>query len=144
MSQRAGSLSYQVFASGFSLAWYALFRLAVRSEGWQLSIFGIFGANALAAYLLQSVLEFPSHFFAIATRAVAGDGDHSAFIADERAVVGDESPRLVSATVVAWEASVHASRRRMSAAARGDARLPRSVLVFRRSNSRRRATSTRS
>ena len=62
MSQRAGSLSYQVFASGFALAGYALFVWLCDRKRWQLSIFGIFGANALAAYLLQSVLEFPFSF----------------------------------------------------------------------------------
>jgi len=59
MSQRAGSLSYQVFASGFSLVVYALFVWLCDRKRWQFSIFGVFGANALAAYLLQSVLEYP-------------------------------------------------------------------------------------
>jgi predicted acyltransferase len=62
MSQRAGSASYQVFAAGFSLALYALFVWICDRRRWQLSIFGIFGANALAAYLLHTILEFPFAF----------------------------------------------------------------------------------
>jgi len=63
MSQRAGSLSYLLFASGFSFAVYALFVWMCDRRRWQWSIFAIFGANALAAYLLESVLEIPFSIF---------------------------------------------------------------------------------
>ena len=59
MSQRAGSLSYLTFASGFSLAVYALFVWLCDRRQWHLAIFGVFGANALAAYLLHSVVDAP-------------------------------------------------------------------------------------
>ena len=59
MSQRAGSLSYLTFASGFSLALYALFVWLCDGRRWHLAIFGVFGANALAAYPLHSVVAVP-------------------------------------------------------------------------------------
>ncbi len=56
MSQRDGSISYQIFAAGFSLAVYALFVglcdvLSLRS-----SLFRIFGQNALAAYIIHGMV----------------------------------------------------------------------------------------
>ncbi len=59
MSQRAGSLSYLTFATGFSLAAYALFVWLCDRRRWQWSLFSVFGANALAAYLLHSLLDAP-------------------------------------------------------------------------------------
>ena len=59
MSQRAGSVSYLTFASGFSLAVYALFVWLCDRQRWQWALFGVFGANALAAYLLHSLLDVP-------------------------------------------------------------------------------------
>ena len=59
MTQRAGSLSYQTFSAGFSLAVYALFLWLCDRRRWRWAVFGIFGTNALAAYLLHSVLDAP-------------------------------------------------------------------------------------
>ena len=59
MNQRAGSLSYQTFSAGFSFVVYAVFVWLCDRRRWQLAVFGIFGANALAAYLLHSVLDAP-------------------------------------------------------------------------------------
>lgn len=56
MSQRAGSVSYQTFAAGFSLAAYALFVLACDRRGWRLGLFRTFGQNALAAYVLHELV----------------------------------------------------------------------------------------
>jgi predicted acyltransferase len=62
MSQRAGSLSYQTFASGLSLFVYALFVWLCDRRKMRLALFGVFGANALAAYLLHSLLDVPFSF----------------------------------------------------------------------------------
>jgi hypothetical protein len=59
MSQRAGSLSYQTFAAGFSLATYALFFVCCDRWKRKSRLFAIFGQNALAAYLLHSLLDVP-------------------------------------------------------------------------------------
>ena len=49
MSHATGSVSYLMFAAGFSLAVYAVcFELCDR-RGWQTALFGIFGQNALVA-----------------------------------------------------------------------------------------------
>lgn len=54
MSQRSGSSSYQVFASGFSVATFALFAVACDSgAGRGLGIFRTLGRNALIAYFLH-------------------------------------------------------------------------------------------
>jgi predicted acyltransferase len=57
MSQRSGAVSYLVFASGLSLAVYALFVLACDRAGWQLGIFGTLGGNALAAYIIHDMVD---------------------------------------------------------------------------------------
>jgi hypothetical protein len=57
MSQRSGSLSYQTFAAGFSLAVFALFYLACDRLGWRLGLFRTLGTNALAAYVLADLVE---------------------------------------------------------------------------------------
>lgn len=59
MSQRAGSLSYQTFAAGLSLALYAAFVWACDLRGLGLGLFSVFGQNALAAYILHSLLDVP-------------------------------------------------------------------------------------
>ncbi len=55
MSQRAGSLSYLVFAAGFSLMIFAGFAWACELHGWRLGLFRTFGVNALAGYLLADL-----------------------------------------------------------------------------------------
>ncbi len=57
MSQRAGSLSYQTFAAGFSMALYAGFIWLVDRRGWTSSVFATLGQNALAAYLIHMMVE---------------------------------------------------------------------------------------
>ena len=56
MSQRTGSLSYQVFAAGFSLVVYALFVILTDMAGLETGIFRSFGRNALAAYVLHGII----------------------------------------------------------------------------------------
>src|SRR5262249_45407608 len=56
MSQRTGSISYQTFAAGFSLAVYSAFLAACDGAGWQLRLFRVFGRNALAAYILHGLV----------------------------------------------------------------------------------------
>lgn len=53
MSQRAGSLSYLTFATGFSLAIYAVFIWLCDLRGRSAGIFSVLGQNALAAYVLH-------------------------------------------------------------------------------------------
>ena len=53
MSQRAGSVSYLIFAAGFSLAVFLLFYVACDIYRMQLPIFRTFGTNALVAYVLH-------------------------------------------------------------------------------------------
>ncbi|MCX7426800.1 MAG: acyltransferase family protein, partial [Planctomycetia bacterium] len=57
MSQRAGTLSYLTFASGFSLAVYVLFYLCCDRWGRQLGVLRTLGMNALAAYVLHMLVE---------------------------------------------------------------------------------------
>ena len=57
MSQRAGSVSYLTFASGFALAVYALFVVACDRRGMQIGLLRTFGRNALAAYILHNLVE---------------------------------------------------------------------------------------
>jgi predicted acyltransferase len=56
MSQRTGSVSYLTFAGGFSLAVYALFVLACDVGRLRVGVFRIFGQNALAAYVIHSMV----------------------------------------------------------------------------------------
>jgi len=56
MSQRTGSVSYQTFAAGFSLAIYAAFVLFCDRGGARVGLFRIFGQNALAAYIIHSMV----------------------------------------------------------------------------------------
>jgi hypothetical protein len=57
MSQRAGSISYQIFAAGFSLALYAAFVVACDRWGWQLGVFRTLGVNALVGYVLHGLVD---------------------------------------------------------------------------------------
>ncbi len=56
MSQRAGTISYLTFAAGFSLAVFALFYVVCDLWGRQWSVFRTFGTNALAAYVLHTMV----------------------------------------------------------------------------------------
>lgn len=53
MSQRAGSLSYLTFATGFSLVVYAGFIWLCDIRQHSAAIFAILGQNALAAYVVH-------------------------------------------------------------------------------------------
>jgi hypothetical protein len=57
MGQRSGSLSYQVFAAGLSLAVFVLFYLVCDRLGWRVGFFRTLGTNALAAYVLADLVE---------------------------------------------------------------------------------------
>jgi predicted acyltransferase len=56
MSQRTGSISYQTFASGFSLLACAAFVAACDRGGLRVGLFRTFGRNALAAYVLHDLV----------------------------------------------------------------------------------------
>jgi hypothetical protein len=56
MSQRTGSVSYQTFAAGFSLAVYALFVLLCDHGRLRLGLFQTFGQNALIAYIVHPMV----------------------------------------------------------------------------------------
>lgn len=56
MSQRGGTLSYPLFAGGFSLLVYVLFYIACDMWGWRLGFFETFGTNALLAYVLHGMV----------------------------------------------------------------------------------------
>lgn len=57
MSQRSGTISYQTFAAGFSLAVFVIFYVACDGLGWQLGLFRTLGTNPLVAYVLGGLLE---------------------------------------------------------------------------------------
>jgi predicted acyltransferase len=56
MSQRAGTVSYLLFATGFALVVLAVFRVAC--DGWELQLgyLGLLGRNALAGYLIHGLV----------------------------------------------------------------------------------------
>lgn len=56
MSQRSGSVSYQTFAAGFSLAVYALYVDLCDRRDLRVGLFRTFGQNALAAYILHPMV----------------------------------------------------------------------------------------
>lgn len=56
MSQRTGSIAYLTFSAGFSLAVYALFVLLCDVGRFRSRVFGTFGVNALAAYLIHPIV----------------------------------------------------------------------------------------
>jgi predicted acyltransferase len=53
MSQRAGSLSYLTFSTGFALGVYVAFLWLVDLRQWSSGVFAALGQNALAAYLIH-------------------------------------------------------------------------------------------
>jgi predicted acyltransferase len=57
MSQRAGSPSYLIFATGFALAVYVLFILACYLGPVRIGLFRTFGQNALAAYIIHFLVD---------------------------------------------------------------------------------------
>lgn len=57
MSQRAGTLSYLVFSAGAALAVFLAFHLACDLGGWRSRALEVFGANALAAYVLHMLVD---------------------------------------------------------------------------------------
>lgn len=57
MSQRAATATYLIFATGFSFAVYALFYWLCDRHHWSLGIFDTFGSNALAAYVIHSIVD---------------------------------------------------------------------------------------
>jgi hypothetical protein len=56
MSQRAGTASYQTFSSGFALVIYAVFVVMSDLGSLRVGLFRTFGKNALAAYVLHSLV----------------------------------------------------------------------------------------
>ena len=56
MSQRAGSLSYLMFAAGFSLAVMALFIMLCDIGKLRVTLFDDLGKNAFAAYVLHLIV----------------------------------------------------------------------------------------
>ena len=63
MSQRAGTLSYQVFAAGFSMAILWLAYLLCDRLGWSLGLLRTLGTNALAGYVLHMLVADAVHRF---------------------------------------------------------------------------------
>ena len=56
MSQRAGSLSYHMFAAGFSFGTYAFFVWITDLRGKQWDVFSQLGKNAFAAYVIHMIV----------------------------------------------------------------------------------------
>ncbi len=56
MCQRSGSISYQFFAAGFSMAVYVGFVGLSDVGGFRVGLFRTFGRNALAAYILHGMV----------------------------------------------------------------------------------------
>lgn len=57
MSQRTGSVSYQTFGAGFSLAVYGLSIILCDLWAAQSRLFRVFGRNALAAYIIHPLVS---------------------------------------------------------------------------------------
>jgi len=57
MSQRAGSISYHIFAAGLSLAVYVLFYLVSDVMGLKIGVFRTLGVNALVGYVLHGIVD---------------------------------------------------------------------------------------
>ncbi len=57
MSQRSGSATYLIFATGVSLAVLAVFVALADVAGVQIGVFRTFGGNALAAYLVHGIVS---------------------------------------------------------------------------------------
>lgn len=63
MSQRAGTASYQLFASGLSMLVFVLFFYVSDMRGYTLGAFRTFGTNALMSYVVHGiVIEWVSDF----------------------------------------------------------------------------------
>jgi predicted acyltransferase len=56
MSQKAGTLSYLLFSSGFSLAIYALFEALSGRIAWAYGLFHVMGRNAITCYAIHGFL----------------------------------------------------------------------------------------
>jgi len=63
MSQRAGSVSYQTFAAGFSLLVFLLFLYVCDDLGKSLGLFRTLGTNALACYVIHGFVSDGIAFF---------------------------------------------------------------------------------
>ncbi|MCY2939119.1 MAG: heparan-alpha-glucosaminide N-acetyltransferase domain-containing protein [Planctomycetota bacterium] len=59
MSQRAGSVTYLLFAAGFSMAVMGLFVVLCDRLHWRWSVLDTLGGNALVAYIILGMLEDP-------------------------------------------------------------------------------------
>jgi predicted acyltransferase len=57
MSQRAGSVSYLVFAAGFAFAVYAAFLVACDRWGWRWGYLDLLGRHALAGYVIHEMVS---------------------------------------------------------------------------------------
>ena len=57
MSQRSGSVTYPLFAAGFALALFALFRLLCDRWSIRWSYLDLFGRNALAGYIVHDMVD---------------------------------------------------------------------------------------
>ncbi|MFQ3650391.1 MAG: heparan-alpha-glucosaminide N-acetyltransferase domain-containing protein [Gemmataceae bacterium] len=57
MSQRAGSVTYLLFAAGFAMSLYALFVAIVDHLGWRWSYFDLLGRHALAGYVIHGLVS---------------------------------------------------------------------------------------
>ena len=57
MSQRAATLSYHLFATGFSFLVYGAFYLFAELWGWQVALFRTLGTNALFAYVAHELVD---------------------------------------------------------------------------------------
>jgi predicted acyltransferase len=57
MSQQTGSVSYQLFGAGFSLAVYVLFVWLSDICGFEWGLFRTLGQNALAAYIIHGIVS---------------------------------------------------------------------------------------
>ena len=61
MNKRVVTQSFILFATGFSCFVYALFVLACDIGNWRLGLFGTFGQNALAAYIIHYPIKKTMH-----------------------------------------------------------------------------------
>jgi predicted acyltransferase len=56
MSQRGGTVSYPLFAAGFSILVYLIFYIVCDKWGYSFFVFRTFGVNALLGYILQGLI----------------------------------------------------------------------------------------
>ena len=57
MSQRAASVTYLLFAAGFAMSLFALFRGMVDHLGWRCSYLDLLGRHALASYVIHGLVR---------------------------------------------------------------------------------------